>query len=118
MAVGELFEAIELKQCRGELSREKKEETVKIIVRNARLGLKYLYTLRETGGLLRCSCDELDTILHRYRLDAVLFLSVPRIPWYELCGYLLEDKEDDLEEALDEYLLSLPRRSTNRSKTV
>jgi hypothetical protein len=118
MAAEELFELNDIKQCRAELTANEREEAVHDIARNARLGIKYFYTLRETCRILRCTYDELMTILSRYRLDAVLFRSVYRIPWYDLCGYLLDSKDDDLEEALDEYLQANARRNSGTDKTA
>jgi hypothetical protein len=116
MADGELFELNDIKQCKTELSTEEREKTIQDIIRNARLGIKYFYTLRETCRILRCTYDELMTILSWYRLDAVLFRSVYRVPWYDLCGYLLDSEDDDLEEALDEYLQTITRRNSGADK--
>jgi len=118
MAAGELFDREDIKQCRAPLSPEDRDRAVKGLIRNAQLGLKYSYTLREACRILRCTYDELNTILCRYRLDAVLFLSAYRIFWYDLCGYLLDDENDDLEEALDEYLQAIARRNLGGSKTT
>jgi hypothetical protein len=115
MAAGELFELNDIKQCRAKLTFGERDTIVQDIVRNARLGAKYFYTLREACRILRCTYDELMTILSQYRLDAVLFRSVYRVPWYDLCGYLL-DPEDNLEEALDEYLWSISRRNSGTDK--
>jgi hypothetical protein len=109
MVTGELFEPNDIKQCRAELTAAERENALRDSIRNARLGIKYFYTLRETCGILRCTYDELMTILSRYRLDAVLFRSVYRVPWYSLCEYLLDSEDDDLKEALDEYLQAIAR---------
>ncbi|MDR0878968.1 MAG: hypothetical protein LBN21_13045 [Treponema sp.] len=118
MAAGELFELNDIKQCRTELTAEERDNALQNIIRNTRLGIKYFYTLRETCGILRCTYDELMTMLSRYRLDAVLFRSVYRVPWYGLCEYLLDSEGDDLEEALDEYLQAIARRNSRTSKTA
>jgi hypothetical protein len=118
MAAGELFELSDIKQCRTELTTEECENALQNIIGNARLGIKYFYTLRETCGILHCTYDELMTILSRYRLDAVLFRSVYRVSWYGLCEYLLDSEDDNLEEALDEYLQAIARRNRNTNKTA
>jgi hypothetical protein len=117
MAAGELFELNEVKQCRTPLTRGEREETVRDIIKLARHGAKYFYTLRQAAAALHCTYDEILTIVSTYRLDAVLFLSAYRILWSDLCGYLL-DWDDDLEEALDEYLRSIARRDIGGNKTV
>jgi hypothetical protein len=116
MAAGELFSGAELRQARTALSAEQREAAVRNIIRRTRLGVKYFYTLQEACAILHCSYDELYTVLHRFRLDAVLFLTAYRIPWYEICAYLL-DNDDDLEEALDEYLQAIARRNTRGRET-
>ncbi|MDR2186366.1 MAG: hypothetical protein LBO80_11985 [Treponema sp.] len=109
MAPNELFEIEEIKRCRFPLTPAGREKAVREIINKARLNTKFFYTLKETCGILHCSYDELLTLINRYRLDVVLFLSAYRVPWWDLCGYLL-DPEDDLEEALDEYLRTISRR--------
>jgi predicted DNA-binding ribbon-helix-helix protein len=115
MAAGDLFELEDVKQCRAPLSSEDRREAAKGVVRLVRYGAKYFYTLREAAAILHCTYDEILTIVSDYRLDVVLFLSAYRVPWYGLCEYLL-DWDDDLEEALDEYLRSIARRNLGGSK--
>jgi hypothetical protein len=110
MAAGDLFELDAIKQCRTPLSPEDRDKTVGDIVRLVRYGVKYFYTLREAAAILHRSYDETLSIVSDYRLEAVLFLSAYRIPWYGLCEYLL-DQDDTLEEVLDEYLRSIARRN-------
>jgi hypothetical protein len=116
MGTGELFGREELRQAKAALTPARREAAIRDVIKSARLGAKYFYTLREACAILRVSYDELDTILYRYRLDAVLFLTAYRIPWYEICSYLLDD-EDDLEEALDEYIKANTRRDTRGCET-
>ncbi|MEL3903750.1 MAG: hypothetical protein P1P63_01335 [Treponemataceae bacterium] len=108
MAKAELFE--NLKRYRCSLNEKERDCAVKELVRKAKLKAQYFYTLKETCAILHCSKDELQTILHQYRLDAVLFLSVYRIPWYDLAGFILDDHEDTLLEDWNEYLRTLTRR--------
>jgi predicted DNA-binding ribbon-helix-helix protein len=117
MAAGDLFEAEDIKQCRTPLSPEERKEAAKGIVRAVRYGAKYFYTLKEAAAVLHCSYDEILTVIADYRLDVILFLSAYRVPWYGLCEYLL-DWDDNLEEALDEYLRSIARRNSGGSKTA
>jgi hypothetical protein len=92
------------------LSPEARDKAIGDIVRLVRYGIKFFYTPREAAAVLHRSYDETLSIVSDYRLEAVLFLSTYRIPWYGLCEYLL-DQDDTLEEALDEYLRSIARRN-------
>jgi hypothetical protein len=112
MAKGELFDISEIKVCRGSLTKEKREVSAREIIQRARMRIKYFYTLRETCGILHCSYDELLTLITKYRLDVIFFLSARRIPWWDLAGFML-DTDDDLEEALHEYLQAIARKPTN-----
>jgi len=110
MARGELFDSSDIRQCRQPLCLQDKDTLVKEIIQNAKRGVKYFYSIREACGILRCTYDEMMTTLAAYRLDAILFRAVYRIPWWELAGYILDDC-NDLEGALDEYLQKNLRRS-------
>ncbi|MDR2663672.1 MAG: hypothetical protein LBC31_11810 [Treponema sp.] len=111
MARDELFSTGDIRECRKPLSRTEGEAAAGKIIRAARMGIQYFYSIREACGILHCTYDELMTALSLYRLDAVLFLSVYRIPWWDLAGYLL-DRDNDLEEALNEYLRKIARRNS------
>jgi predicted DNA-binding ribbon-helix-helix protein len=117
MAAGDLFAPGDIKQCRAPLSPAGREEAARGVARRARYGAKYFYTLREAASVLHCTYDEILSVIADYRLDVVLFLSAYRVPWYGLCEYLL-DWDDDLEEALYEYLRSIARRNPGGSKTA
>jgi hypothetical protein len=117
MAKGELFEISEIKQCRKPLSQAEREAAVWEIIKKTRLGIKYFYSLREAGGILHHTYDELLTLIAEYRLDVVLFLSVRKIPWWDLAAFIL-DEDDDMEEALNEYLQAIARRHTGQSTCV
>jgi predicted DNA-binding ribbon-helix-helix protein len=112
VASNELFSLEDIKQCRSPLTTADRENAVRNIIRKVKLNTKFFYTLKETCGILHCTYDELLTIINQYRLDVVMFLSVYRIPWWDLCGYLIDEPEDDLEEALNEYLRSIARRNS------
>jgi hypothetical protein len=116
MIQGELFDSSELKQNMAKLDSNQKVEVVGRLAQSARLGERYFYTAREAGQILHLTRDEMSTLISRYRLDAVLFLSAYRIPWYDICGFLLDD-DDDLEEALNEYLQAIARRDTSKCRT-
>ncbi|MDR2181627.1 MAG: hypothetical protein LBN92_02995 [Treponema sp.] len=107
-----MFETGDIKQCRTPLTESERDAAVRTVIRDARLGKKYFYELREACGVLRCTYDELLAMLALYRLDAVLFLSVYRVPWWDLCGYLLDNGDADLEDALNEYLEAIARRNS------
>jgi hypothetical protein len=117
MAAGDLFEIDDIKQCRTPLSLADREKAVREVIRNADLGIKYFYKLREACGILHRSYDELNTILAVYKIDAVFFLDAQRIPWYDLCGYLLDEGDIELEEAFYEYLRSINRRHPGKVQT-
>jgi hypothetical protein len=114
MAKGELFEIREIKQCRKPLSQTEREAAVREIIKKTRLGIKYFYSLREAGGILHRTRDEIQTLIAEYRLDVILFLSVRRVPWWDLAAFIL-DEDDDMEEALNEYLQAIARRHTGQS---
>ena len=105
MRRGELFDLPEL---RTPLSPVQKEAALCRIVDAARLGAKYTYTIKEACGILALSRDEMDHLIHFFRLDALALGVIYRIPWYSLAEYLL-DTDDDLNEALDEYIRSRHR---------
>jgi hypothetical protein len=111
MARGELFDIEDLKQCRKPLSQTEKGTAVREIIHKTKLGIKYFYSLREAGGILRRTYDEILTLIAEYRLDVVLFSSVYKIPWWDLAAFIL-DEDDDMEEAMNEYLQAIARRNT------
>ncbi len=92
------------------LSPIEKKKLVRDIVRMARLGCKYMYEVREAAGLLHISYDEIQTLLHYYKLDAILVMSAIRIPWWSLCEYIL-DPADDIDYMFGSYLKSLPQKN-------
>jgi len=115
MAKGELFDTSEIQQCRRPLGQREKDSITREIVRKARYGIKHFYSLRETCGILHCSYDELMTIISLFKIDVILVRSAYKVPWWDLAGYIL-DKEDDLEDALNEYLRKIARRNTCRKQ--
>jgi len=102
MRRGELFDLPEL---RIPLSSTRKEAALRRIVSAARLGMKYTYTIKEAAGALSLSRDEIDHLIHSYRLDALAIGIIYRIPWYSIAEYIL-DPGDDIDEALDEFIRS------------
>lgn len=105
--MNDLFSYEELRQ--PPLTELQKTDLVNSIIRNAHMGLKYMYRARETAGLLHISYDEFQTLIAFYKLDAVVIRSTIRIPWWSLCEYLI-DSAEDMEKALDEYLKVLPHK--------
>ena len=100
MRRGELFDLPEL---RTPLSPSQKDAALRRIVSAARLGMKYNYTIKEAAGILSLSRDQVDCLIHSYRLDALAIGVIYRIPWYSLAEYIL-DPGDDIEEALNEFI--------------
>jgi hypothetical protein len=117
MARNELFDISDLKQCRKPLSQAERKAAVREIIQKTKLGIKYFYSLREAGGVLHRTYDELQTLIADYRLDVILFLSVRKVPWWDLAAFLL-DEDDDIEESLHEYLQAIARRHTGQSARV
>lgn len=90
------------------LTQEEKEVLIHRIISDAQTGVRFMYEVRETCGLLRITYDEIQTLLNYYKLDCVIIRgTIIRIPWWSLAEYLI-DPADDLETAMYEYLKSLP----------
>ena len=102
MRRGELFDLPEL---RTPLSLQQKEGALRRIVRLAHCGEKYAYTVKEACGILSISRDEINHLIHSFRLDAVSIGAIYRISWYALSEYLL-DTANDIDEVYDEYIRS------------
>ena len=106
MRRGELFELPEL---RIPLSPIQREAALRRIVESARFGARYTYTIKEACGILSVSRDVMDHLIHFYHIDALALETIYRIPWYALAEYILDMDDDDLTEALDEYIRSRHR---------
>jgi len=102
MRRGELFNLCEL---RTKLTPDQRDSVLRRIVSAARLGLKYTYTIKEAAGVMSLSRDEIDYLIHTYRMDALAIGIIYRIPWYSLAEYIL-DPGDDIDEVLDEFIRS------------
>jgi len=102
MRRGELFDLTEL---RVPLTPDQKNNALRRIVYTARCGAKYTYSIKEACGILNISRDEIDRLVHLYRLDALALETIYRIPWYSLAEYLLDD-DDDIDKVFDEYIRS------------
>ncbi|WP_059369578.1 hypothetical protein [Treponema endosymbiont of Eucomonympha sp.] len=105
MARGELFD---LRELRAPLSPQERDTLARQIIRSARLGAKFFYAPDECAGILRLSYDEILAKLKLLKIDCILILSIMRVPWWSLAGYLI-DPGDDIDAAVYEYLDSLPR---------
>jgi len=99
------YEMFDLTELRAPLSPDQKDAALRRIVSAARLCIKHTYTIKETAGLLSLSRDEIDYLIHSYRLDALSLGAVYRVPWYSLAEYLL-DPCDDIDEAFNEFIRS------------
>jgi len=102
MRRGELFDLTEL---RTPLTPDQKNSALRRIVYAARCGAQYTYTIKEACGILHISHDEIDCLIHFYRLDALALETIYRIPWYSLAEYLL-DTDNNIDEVFDEYIRS------------
>jgi hypothetical protein len=102
MRGGELFDLTEL---RIPLTSDQKDAALRRIVSAARLGAQYVYTVKEAAGILSLSRDEMDYLIHSYRLDTLVIGVIYRIPWYSLAEYILEPGAD-VDEFFYEYIRS------------
>ena len=104
-----LFSREELAQ--PALSQEEKDRLISRIVRNAQIGVCYMYKVKEVCGFLHATYDEMQTLLNYYKLDCVVIRdTIIRIPWWSLAEYLI-DPADDVETAMYAYLKSLPHKT-------
>lgn len=111
----ELFSISELRQP---LTPEEKDALIDRIIRYARLGRQYMYEVREAAGLMHISYDEIQTLLNFYKLDCIVIKdTIVRIPWWSLAEYLI-DPAEDVENAFQDYLKSLPKGSLNNKKSA
>ena len=111
----ELFSISELRQP---LSPREKDALIDRIIRFARLGRQYMYEVREAAGLMHISYDEIQTLLNFYKLDCIVIKdTIVRIPWWSLAEYLI-DPAEDMENALQDYLKSLPHREPEEKLTA
>lgn len=111
-----LFSKEELTQ--PPLTPDEKDSLIHRIIRNANLGAKYMYQVKETCGLLRITYDEIQTLLNFYKLDCVVIRdSIIRIPWWSLAEYLI-DPAEDVETAMYAYLKTLPHREKEEEKSA
>lgn len=109
-----LFSPSELRQ--PPLAESDKKSLARRVIDHAQLGIKYMYEVRETAGLLHITYDEIQTLLNFYRLDCTVIRdTIIRIPWWSLAEYLI-DPADDMETALQNYIKSLPHRETKAKK--
>lgn len=111
--IPELFSAADYRRPLTDFERE---TLIDSIYRRAKLGAKYMYSVRETSGMFHISFDEMQTLLTFYRIDCIKIREVVRIPWWSLCEYLI-DPADDVDEAVEKYLSALPHKIT-KSHTI
>lgn len=107
MPSNELFD--DLRQFREPLTERQRLAAIDELAMHAKLGIRYFYTLREACAILHCSYDEMNTLIHLYRLDVVTFRDAYRVPWWALAEYLI-DPEDEIEEEIDELIRSRYRQ--------
>lgn len=102
-----LFSCAELRQ--PPLTAAEKTELVDKLLRNAKLGRQYLYSVAETASLLHLSIDEIQGLIYSYHLDCTRIRTTLRVPWWSIAEYVL-DPALDLDDAVNEYLKSLPHK--------
>ena len=95
--MNELFDVAEYRQP---LTEAEKKALIGRIIRNAKLGIQYMYSVREAAGLMHISYDKIQTLLNFYRMDCIVIRdTIVRIPWWSFAEYLI-DPAEDMEEAL------------------
>lgn len=110
-----MTELFDLKELRRPLSSSQRRAQLFSVVNSARLGRQFFYTMKQAAGILHWSYDQIFDAIHFYRLDAVVFLNLVRIPWWSLAEYLA-DPADDIDRATAEYLQSIPHREGGFSR--
>lgn len=102
-----LFTAEDLKQ--PPLTQNEKEKLIEDLIHRAELGIQFLYSLSDVTSRLRISVDVMQGLIYSYKLDCTRIRSVLRVPWWSFVEYLA-DPADDVEEAVKEYIQSLPKK--------
>lgn len=103
----DLFSAEDLKQ--PPLTQQDKEKLIEDLIYRADIGLQFMYSLSDVAARLRISIDVMQGLIYSYKLDCTRIRSVLRIPWWSFVEYLA-DPADDVEEAVKEYIQSLPKK--------
>ena len=100
------------------LTEEEKDNLIRRLITNARLGARYMYREKEVCSMLRITYDEIQTLLNYYKLDCVVIRdTIIRIPWWSLAEYLI-DPAEDVEAAFYAYLKTLPHKEPEEKKTA
>lgn len=108
-----LFTAEELKQ--PPLTQNEKEKLIEDLIYNADLGVQYMYSLSDVASILRISIDVMQGLITSYKLDCTRIRSVLRVPWWSFVEYLA-DPADDVEDALKEYLQTIPGKEIAKKR--
>lgn len=95
--------------CFAPLTEEQRITAAKDIIKSAKYGVKYAYSMSEIAGILHWSYDQMFDAIHFFKLDAYQILSIVRIPWWSLAEYLI-DPAEDVEYLFQKYLEKIPRK--------
>lgn len=95
--------------CFAPLTEEQRITAAKDIIKSAKYGVKYAYSMSEIAGILHWSYDQMFDAIHFFKLDAYQVLSIVRIPWWSLAEYLI-DPAEDVEYLFQKYLDKIPRK--------
>lgn len=95
--------------CFAPLTEEQRITAAKDIIKSAKYGVKYAYSMSEIAGILHWSYDQMFDAIHFFKLDAYQILSIVRIPWWSLAEYLI-DPAEDVEYLFQKYLDKIPRK--------
>lgn len=95
--------------CFAPLTEEQRLTAAKDIIKSAKYGVKYAYSMSEIAGILHWSYDQMFDAIHFFKLDAYQVLSIVRIPWWSLAEYLI-DPAEDVEYLFQKYLDKIPRK--------
>ena len=95
--------------CFAPLTEEQRITAAKDIIKSAKYGVKYAYSMSEIAGILHWSYDQMFDAIHFFKLDAYQVLSIVRIPWWSLAEYLI-DPAEDVDDLFQKYLDKIPRK--------
>lgn len=104
-----MTELFDLKDLRRPLTFAQRQSQLQAIVRSAKLGRQFFYSMKQVAGILHWSYDQIFDAVHLFKIDSVGFLNLIRIPWWSLAEYLI-DPAEDVDKAASDWIQSIPLR--------
>lgn len=95
--------------CCAPLTEQQRINAAKDVIKQAKYGVKYAYTMSEVAGILHWSYDQIFDAIHFFKLDAYQILSLVRVPWWSFAEYLI-DPAEDVDDLFQKYLDKIPRK--------